>query len=303
MVEGTRQPDTLLREIQEAAAGSEVSVIELLRKAQILAARLDHQPLKDWIRWEMDGYPKDAELPEYRRLGRVQVLGDFGGAFGSGLRNALIAEVSFGGDENKWLRETWFRHDFYDGVPSLESLVEAESESFRVPWPADLVAVYGHQMYEGMACLAAWQVIPRGVVVHLLNAVRSKLLAFALEIEVEAPDAGEAAPGEHPVSEERVTQIFTTNIYGDQATVAAGNRDVVQRPVNVQLQVNLGRADCRVEAARPSGSRNDRTTKRAGARRGNHRSGRDWPGDTKLVRQDFTEGRFRLSDAGFRRHH
>lgn len=89
----------------------------MLRKAQILATRLDHQPLKDWIRWEVDGYPDDAELPEYQRLGRVQVLGDFGGPFGSGYKNAPIAEASFASDEDKWVVENWFRHDFHGGSP------------------------------------------------------------------------------------------------------------------------------------------------------------------------------------------
>ena len=237
MTRNRRQPDTLLREIQDAAAGSKVPVTELLRKAQILAARLDHQPLKDWIRWELDGYPDEDSLPEYRRLGRVMVKGHFQGAFGSGLQNAQIAEASFSG-EDEWVRENWFRHDFYEGVASLEAILESSDQTFQVPWPADLLALYGRQMYEGMVCMQAMKVISRGSIVHVLDAVRNKLLAFSLEIEREAPDAGEAAPGEHPVPEEKLTQIFNTNIYGGQATVAAGNRDVVQRPIQTQLQIN-----------------------------------------------------------------
>lgn len=88
-----------------------------------------------------------------------------------------------------------------------------------------------------MTCLTAWQVIPRGAVVRVLDAVRSKLLSFAVEIEREAPDAGQAAPGEHPVTDEKVTQVFNTTIYGGQSTLAVGSRDVVQRPVQVQLHV------------------------------------------------------------------
>jgi hypothetical protein len=46
---------TLLRDIQDAATGTDVPVATLLRKAQILAARLDHAPLREWASQELDG--------------------------------------------------------------------------------------------------------------------------------------------------------------------------------------------------------------------------------------------------------
>lgn len=82
---------TLLREIQEDATGTDVPVASLLRKAQVLAARLDHLPLRSWASNELDGYRGDDEIPDYRRLGRVPVYGHFSGPFNSGLRNALIS--------------------------------------------------------------------------------------------------------------------------------------------------------------------------------------------------------------------
>jgi hypothetical protein len=87
---------SLLREIQEEAASQTTATAGLLRKAQILATRLDHQPLAEWVDRELNGYydvPHD-EVPPYRRLGKVQVLGNFHGFGGSQMKNAPIAELS-----------------------------------------------------------------------------------------------------------------------------------------------------------------------------------------------------------------
>jgi hypothetical protein len=74
--------------------------------------------------------------------------------------------------------------------------------------------------------MTADRVVSVSVVTGILDTIRTRVLTFALEIEEEAPEAGETGPG--TVSKERLTQIFNTFIYGDQATVAAAGRDVVQ---------------------------------------------------------------------------
>ncbi|WP_428542906.1 hypothetical protein [Profundibacter sp.] len=38
-------------------------------KLRFLASRLGSDPLAEWVRFESEGYPNDAELPDYRILG------------------------------------------------------------------------------------------------------------------------------------------------------------------------------------------------------------------------------------------
>ncbi len=223
---------TLLREIQEAATSAATPLPEALRKAQILAARLNHQPLKDWVNWELNGYPDVESVPDYRRMGEVQVLGDFSGPFGSALKNARIPP---GCVADKDMRDYLFRHVFLQRVAELEALASAPPDTLYVPWPSNVVASLGQNIYEDMVCLSANKIFSTAVVAGILDAVRNKLLAFALEIEAANPDAGEAEPGDVPVPPERVTQIVNTTIYGGQNTIAAGNRDVLQRPTHVKL--------------------------------------------------------------------
>ena len=83
---------TLLREIQDAAVGTDVPVSVLLRRCLVLAARLEHEPLRDWARQELEGYSDDADLPPYRPKVGTTVRGNFSGAFGSSLSNAALAK-------------------------------------------------------------------------------------------------------------------------------------------------------------------------------------------------------------------
>lgn len=89
--------------------------------------------------------------------------------------------------------------------------------------------MYANNHYEAMTCLDAQKNISVSQIKSALDAVRNKILDFVLEIEEIRPDAGEAAPGDTPISEQEVSQVFTTTIYGGQNVVASGNRDVTQQ--------------------------------------------------------------------------
>jgi len=80
-----------------------------------------------------------------------------------------------------------------------------------------------------MQCIAAWKRIPRAAVVSVVDAVRNRILGFALEIEKRAPDAGESPLNLYPLPQETVTQIFHTNITGNVQNVATGSTNVHQQ--------------------------------------------------------------------------
>lgn len=52
--------------------------------------------------------------------------------------------------------------------------------------------------------------------------------SLALEIEKEAPDAGEGLSGSEPIAQERVNQIFHTTIQGSVGAFAAGSQEFTQ---------------------------------------------------------------------------
>ena len=80
---------SLLREIQQAATDPDVDLPSLLRKCKILANRLGNPAFKQWVSYELNGYPDLDKLPDYRVFD-VEVRGYFTGSFNRMLDNANI---------------------------------------------------------------------------------------------------------------------------------------------------------------------------------------------------------------------
>lgn len=218
---------SLLRDIQNAAVDSTTDLATVLRKCKILGARLGSREFKEWVDHELNGYPDLESIPTYRIL-RVHSKGHFSGPFGSGLRNAGIPLMNIPGE----MRELLQYSHLTSSVATLESLTRQGGGFAQENWPPDIVAMFADSFYYNMNCLQAWKVIPIGGIVGILNSVRNKILSFVLEIEAEAPDAGEAPVNSSPVPQARVQQIFNTYITGTVHNLASGGSNI-ERTVKV----------------------------------------------------------------------
>lgn len=215
---------SLLRQIQDAAINSSVDLPTLLRMCKVLAARLGSDDFKTWIDRELSGYDRKEDLPEYRVI-NVNSKGHFGGAFGSGLRNADIPLVCV----PKELRESLGHSYIFQPVAAMAALVSKnESGTLQEPWNPDIVAHVGRDIYEHMVCMQAWKVIPATAFVAALDTIRTRVLNFVLEIEAANPDAGESMPAEKPIPPETVQHIFNTYITGNVQNLASGSTNVSQ---------------------------------------------------------------------------
>lgn len=188
---------SLLREIQNDAVNSNVKVSDLLRKCKILAYRLGNTDFKNWVEYELNGYPKNLdELPEYRIFNNVTSKGHFSGAFGSGLRNADIPSNCFHKDFRKDLTMVTLTVP----IAEIESLVmgSKKGKMLEQPWDANFVAMFSNKIYKHMVCVQAWKVIPSTKLEGVVDIVKTKILNFVLEIEVINPEAGEAKSNSIP---------------------------------------------------------------------------------------------------------
>jgi hypothetical protein len=61
----------LLSEIQNDLTSPAGDVMTVLLKCKILAARLGSAEFAQWVTHELNGYPDDQPIPDYRRLGIV----------------------------------------------------------------------------------------------------------------------------------------------------------------------------------------------------------------------------------------
>ncbi len=211
---------TLLRDIQSEAIESTVPVSTALRRAQTLAFRLNHEPLKQWTRKELEGYPSIDELPDYRRfsLGALPVKGEFVDPTGI-YSNVPIAPTQV----PDYARERLFTPAFMQGVAEYETLLATGLHEFPIPWTGDEVLLMRNVALPGLTRAA--QMMSANTIAGMLDQVRNRILSFSLEIEQQNPDAGEAKPGEQPIPEATVTNIFHNTIQGNNNVIAAAGRD------------------------------------------------------------------------------
>jgi len=228
---------TLLRDIQDASIDANVDITVVLRKCKVLAVRLGNEDFKKWIDSELNGYDEDDPLPDYRVF-EVNSKGHFAGPAGSGLRNADIP-LSCLPEKSQ---ENFRYHRGTQPISAYVSILndsEAKGGSARIPWPPELVAHVGQDIYQDMNCIGAWQVLHRNMIASLIDSVRNRILNFVLEIESENPDAGDAPQKSNPISQEKVSQMFNTYISGNVQNVATGSSYVTQSGEFIVLQNDI----------------------------------------------------------------
>jgi hypothetical protein len=226
---------SLLQEIQKDAVDASVDVSVLLRKCKILATRLKHDKFNKWVESELNGYKTVEELPEYRTFD-VHSFGHFAGPFGSGLTNAPIPAICLPEDLQHIANKAYM----LDGVSTYSSLVRGKSnDNLTSHWPAEIIALYGKNIYKNANCLDAWSILHPSQVQNMLDTIRNRVLSFVLEVEAEAPAAGEASPEQTPIPNERVNHIYQTYILGNVGNVSTAGTNVTQIAVNGVEQNNI----------------------------------------------------------------
>jgi hypothetical protein len=175
---------------------------------KILAVRLNHQAFKEWIGYELHGYTQ-AQLPEYRVLNNLTCRGKFKINFeGEGailpipterLITALVHKVT-----TKYVCE---------GVRALEGMVRqaylGNQLTINIQWTNEVRdKIIISEMESKYRCYEAWTEVPTFELVGILDTIRTRVLDFVLEIEAEAPDAGEVKPRAEPIPQSVVNQYF-----------------------------------------------------------------------------------------------
>jgi hypothetical protein len=222
---------TLLREIQAAATDDATSLGSLLRKALVLGTRIAYEPPVQWVNCELNGYPDDAKVPEYRAWRRCQVLGNFAGPFGSTMRNQPLPPALI--DEP--LRRSLFGFEMRGGVAQYQEFLDRGDDDIGIPWSQDIVVAYHNRFVEGWALANARRVMALGDLRQVVDSVRTRLLMFSLKIEAEDPDAAETGSDELQLDRASLDRAFHVTVMGSGNIVTVAGRDASQR-VTIEAQ-------------------------------------------------------------------
>lgn len=211
---------SLLSEIREAATGSNVDIVVLLRKCKVLAAKLGNKEFSLWVEHELNGYPSRQELPDYR-ITDVESFGNFVGIGWSQWNRAPIAPSALPEEYRDMITKDYRLNP----ISYYASLMGEKrgSEPLAINWPHDLTRYFSGKIYSGWTCTQAWKQLTVGSIVNLVDTVINKILEFVITLEAEAPDAGEAPPNSEPIPMDKVNKLVS-NIFimGNVGNLAAG---------------------------------------------------------------------------------
>lgn len=216
---------SLIHDIQAAAISQSTDVPQLLRMCKLLAARISHQQFGEWVDQELNGYSSVESLPDYR-VAIVNSYGSFIGTFARADRLQIPTSVLPKDLQNH------FRHAYLSSsISAYVTLVESENSTgvLHEDWPVGLALHHASKIMQEMQCVSAWKEIPMGAIARLLDSVKTRVLGFAIDLEREAPNAGDTPIGSQPpLSTEKMTQIFNTNITGNVGNLANASEHFTQ---------------------------------------------------------------------------
>lgn len=218
---------SLIEQIIEEAISKDSNVTRLLRLCLVLAHGLQHAPLLAWVRHELEGYPDETELPSYRVFNALN-KGHFIGQLQGEMQIPITALP-------ERIRKNYREIRYTSSVAECAQLVQNSSskDKIKVDWPILLAVEYGSKLTPGSHCTGAWMEFSVASFVAVVDQVKTKVLAFALEIRLAYPDAGSIPAQMDPnkINEDKVNQIFNTTINGGQG-ISFGNQNVEQNIVN-----------------------------------------------------------------------
>ena len=202
---------TLLRQIQDELASSDVDVVAVLRKCKILARRLHSDQFAQWVDWELNGYPADAEVPAYRTVHPVHYA-----SFSNGYWSIQQHPISTLLIDKEWRRH--FEPFLYRaGIEAVKAL--AASDGGGMLQRNDLRFLLKYKAVD-LPCHQFWSKISEVELKQIISAVTNRLLDFVMDIEAANPNAGEAPPSEVPVPPGKVQQLVHNHFHGPVGNIA-----------------------------------------------------------------------------------
>jgi|SRR5271157_3844208 len=175
---------SLIEDIKNEILDHKIPLSSIMRKAKVLAYKLENEQLKTWVDMELNGYARECDLPDYRRHTTLSV-----GIF---VNRAWRTEQQVPTHYlPSWARDAVETINYMQGLSAIEDMLNMDQSKLQAPWDAVLIDAFNRIDGLSMTMVGAWRAVPKQHIIHVLDTVRNRLLSFILEIEALDPNAGD----------------------------------------------------------------------------------------------------------------
>lgn len=157
----------LITDLQKSATNNQITVTELLRKALLVATKLNIKSFKKWIEKELHGY-KEAPTPKYRHLkGELKTYHTYRG----------WVNINFKDEEAE---ESLSQNDLLQPIGEIETMVLDDTKGMVIAFqlPPKVLDSFSRSM--GMK---PYVIIQKSAYTGILDAVRTTVLEWTLKLE------------------------------------------------------------------------------------------------------------------------
>jgi len=211
---------SIVIELQKMSSDENVPITGLIRKALIVASKLNLSDFKKWIEKEINGYEEVSEIPEYRNVtGEVKAINP-----NNGIWIPLLWPNAPEGVYNRKIKqkisEIEYNYKSADGilvVPFPQEQIQFFIKNFKVPSPPYLI-------------------INKATLAGILESVKDIILKWSLKLEKEGI-FGEGMVFSKEEQEKAINnqQIKIDNFYGILGSTFIGE---VRQELNIAVKNN-----------------------------------------------------------------
>ena len=221
----------LIHDLQAELLNEDKSGGFVLLKLKFLASKLGADVLDDWVQHEIEGYPSDISVPEYRNTA-ITYTGTFAD-IAKQLNNIPIPSYLI----EEYAGDQWTKYDIRSSLSLIDQQMKEKGDSKFGIDASNLALLLHGKIYGGMAIIKITSNIDIGSFLNIQHTVRARALDFVLKLEKEVPSVADIEVGGEVTNVSAadiatVTHLTQQDIHGGVTNITATG-DIIALLVSV----------------------------------------------------------------------
>lgn len=227
--------NTLLRSLRDHILNEDEPLAGLLRKCLMLGAETNSDALRQWARFELNGYgDHDERVPPYRQISGAPLALDISNGL-TIIQNQTISRVELPQNAQEYVPESLILRQ---PVEELERLANLEIVDFTNPGLAVAKTIVNAETSPRQQIIALRFRIPGPMIVGILGQIRTRLVDLIAELSTSTPLAElpgktqvDAAVGNH------IGTQYNTTIHTSSGPTAIGTNSTARSELGELAEV------------------------------------------------------------------